>query len=1102
MLISGLVLGQVSSPGLAFEVLTVDQGLSQNSGRAMLQDSSGFLWIGTQDGLNKYDGYDFEIFSHDPSDPQSLSDNFVLCLLEDRNGMIWVGTNGGGLNRMDPQTGRFTRFRAGDGDPQSLSSDLVQVLMVDRSGEFWIGTAAGLNRWNPDRADFDHLLMDLGGHGPANVASLCEDRKGRFWVGTLGGGLLLLDRQTGDFQQFVPQAGEANSLPAGTVTAILEDRNGQLWMGTAQGHVVRFDGEEKFELVNPEMGVQVQIENRTINDIFEDSTGQLWISLLGSGLISKEPQSQRWIQYINDPMNPESLSNDFVFSTIEDLSGVLWVGTGGGGLTKIDRRKRKFPLFRREPGSRAGEPSNFVWAIEEDVDRPGAVYWIGTQGAGLQRFERQTGVFTEIGCDPDTLARPSDDTILDICCARHESRGTIWMATQGSGLIGYDEDLGRCSQFISDPDDPQSLSSNFVRSIFEDDQGILWLGTTGGGVNRFDPNTQTVRRYAYDHDDPNTLSNNVVFHIFEDRLGFLWVGTQAGLNRFDRETETFKRFLHDPRDLNSLSNNRVRVIYEMPGASASGGEVPLWVGTDLGLNRLDRQTLEFKVYTIKNGLPNNVIYGILADEAGRLWISTNRGLSTFDPRSETFRNFDHDDGLQSNEFNTGAFCATQAGEMVFGGVNGFNFFDPMKIKDNPFVPPVVLTEFRVFNETIPLLRQRAPGESEGLGSGWKELVLSHTDNVFSFEFAALDFTNPQKNKYAYRLEGFQDAWVECGGRRTATYTNLDPGRYVFQVKGSNSDGVWNPEPTSVAIVVTPPFWRTGPAYLVYILLIFGLLYGFRRFELERERARTRVRESELRAEAAEARARAIASDNARKSIELEEARRLQLSMLPRQLPEVPEMEFAVFMKPATEVGGDYYDFLWVDETLTVAIGDATGHGIKAGMMVAMTKERFCADGAEEDVAGFFAKFNRVFRQMDLDNLYMSLTLVKIRDGQMIATSAGMPPIYIYRAAQKKVEELNLKGMPLGGVDDFFYHEHRTELHRGDCILLLTDGLPELFNPDLEMFDYPTVGKVFSEVADKSPQEIIDHLVDVGETWRRGHPPEDDITFVVLKRRER
>ncbi|MCB1032898.1 MAG: PAS domain S-box protein, partial [Acidobacteria bacterium] len=574
------------------------------------------------------------------------------------------------------------------------------------------------------------------------------DGQERLWVGTYEHGLNLLDRGLGTFTRFRHEASDPHSLAADGVRVLFEDRDGTLWIGT--------DG----------------------------------------GLHEWDRESGGFIRYQNDPANPFSLSHNTVLSLYQDAGGVLWVGTFGG-LNKWNALNGNLLHFKdRGDGSQLA--NSYVTSFAEDRD---GQIWVGTHGGGLSRFDRQRRTFRTFRHDPADTSSLSDDRVM----ALHvDSQGTLWVGTIAGGVNRL-EGSG-FSHLRHDPDDANSLSHDAITTIFEDREGAIWIGTYRGGLNRYDRRTGEFRRFSSDPSAADSLTSDRVLVVFEDRSGVLWIGTDGGgLNRFHPATGRFTAYRHHPEDPYSLSSDHIWTVNE----DAQGN---LWVGTQGGgLNRWsakDRleQRVRFSHFSKRQGLPSGIIYGALWDRNGLLWVSTNRGLSKLDPAEGTVVNYDSRHGLQSEEFNFGAAFEARDGQMFFGGINGFNTFDPTEMRGNQHVPPVVLTSFLKFNEVVDLGRPLSEVES---------IELSHKDHVIAFEYAALDYTAPEKNLYRHMLEGFDEGWVNAGTRRRATYTNLKPGSYVFRVKASNSDGVWNQDGIALRLEVAPAPWRTWWAYLLY-----------------------------------------------------------------------------------------------------------------------------------------------------------------------------------------------------------------------------------------------------------------------------------------------
>ncbi len=895
-LLASLEVGPVplraQTPAVRFEHLSVEAGLSHSAVLDIEQDRFGFLWLGARNGLNRYDGYRFRVFQHDPEDPTSLSAGIVFALVEDRQGELWIGTRNG-LNRFHRAEERFIRYPHDPEDPRSLSSDYVLAIFEDHTGSLWVGTAEGLNRRGPDGTfvRYLHDPADERSLSDSRILALAEDREGRLWVGS-NGGLDLFDRRSATFRHFRHDPADPRSLSDNRVRAIREDASGDLWVGTVRG-LNRLDGAasgRETETFTRYRHGPVDLATEGILELVLDREGELWVGTLNAGLIRIPRGAGPPIQYRHDAADSWSLSGDRVLSIFEDQSGILWAGTYVG-LNKYHRRREQFAIYRREPGRAQSLTDSNISAILED--RSG-VLWVGTWDKGLNRLDRERG--TVVHYQPDGVVPPEgdkwgnppegdkwgnppegdkwgesrslpDDTVQALC---EDRSGALWVATWG-GLARLDPARGTFTVYRHDPEDPSSLDSDAVVSVYQDRRGQIWAGTTRG-LSRFEPTSESFVRYRLGGAlDPGVKA------ILEDHAGTLWLGSRSeglfhlaagaaassprrGANatesprRGANATESPRRganatesrdlvnLRHDPDDDDSLSGNAINTLHE----DRSGN---LWIGTDgTGLDRLDRlperpARQRFSHYREQDGLASNQVLGILEDDAGHLWLSTSRGLSRLDPRTGTFRNFGIEDGLQSNVFSYRSAFESPRGEMFFGGIHGFNAFFPDQIRTDPFVPPVALTDFRLFNESLPPRRLDPESPLEHSILETSEIRLSHRHNVFSLEFAALHYASPQRNRYAYRLEGFDSGWTMTdGSRRLATYTNLDAGSYRFRVRGGNPDGVWNEEEATVRIVVAPPPWKSRWAYGLYTLAVSAVILGAVRSQkrkLERERAISR-----------------------------------------------------------------------------------------------------------------------------------------------------------------------------------------------------------------------------------------------------------------------
>jgi signal transduction histidine kinase/ligand-binding sensor domain-containing protein len=804
---------------LRFENISVEQGLSEGTVYCTFQDSKGFLWFCTQDGLNKFDGYSFKVYRPDPT-RNSIAVGFVRSICEGPSGELWIGTMGGGLNRFDPDTERFTHYRYDPRDPSSLKGDWVSTVYLDPQGGLWAGTTTGLNRFDLETEEitrYEHYEEYPASLGHPTVNAVFRDREGVLWVGT-GGGLDRGDPVRQRFIHYRHDPDDPNSLGGDSVQAIYQDSQGILWIGT-DGGLDRLDRQAgQFIHYRHDPDDPTSLSNDSVQSIYQDREGTLWIGTT-DGLNWFDRERERFVRYQSDPGDPNSLSSDWIWSIYQDREGVLWIGTYRGGLSKYDRLSDRFALYRAIPGDPNSLNNNQIWSIYQDRD---GILWIGTGGGGLNRFDREQGLMSQYRHDPADANSLSHDVVRAIL---QDSEGMLWIGTDGGGLDRFDPEREQFVHFQNDPADRYSLSHDAVRVIYEDRQNQLWIGTDGGGLNRLDRATGRFDRFPADPDDPNGLPGPSIWAVTEDRQGMLWVGTAgSGLQRFDRVTQQFTWYRHERSDI-------ILSIHDDRWGN-------LWVATyGNGLYHFDRVTGTFTPYQVEDGLPSNAVYGILEDEQGYLWLSTNNGLSQFDPPTKTFKNFDVSDGLQSKEFNGGSYSRSSSGEMFFGGINGFNAFYPESLReDNPYAPPVVLTSLTQGGE--PIVTDRAV---DSVSEFW----LDWPDNYFEFEFAALSYSRPEKNQYAHMLEGFDKEWIQVGTRRFGRYTNLPGGTYTLRVIGSNGEGVWNQEGVAVSVRVVPPFWQTWTFRVIVLAVLAAGAVGVYRQRVTGIEKRSRELEREV-----------------------------------------------------------------------------------------------------------------------------------------------------------------------------------------------------------------------------------------------------------------
>jgi ligand-binding sensor domain-containing protein/signal transduction histidine kinase len=812
---------------IRFQHFGIEQGLPNSVVWGILLDSHGYLWIGTNDGLGRFDGYHFQVYRNDPEDKASLSHNDVRTLFDDRYGNLWIGTYGG-LNRFDQKTGKFERYLHSAHDQNSISSDAITAIGEDGEGELWVGTwDAGLNKFNRHDDSFTRFERDTSETTSGKktlrdnkVHAIIRDHEGALWIGTRGGWLQRLDPAKNEFDCYRdPHADTSAASPDG-VRALCEDHSGSIWLGTFDAGIKKFDPvTQKFETFVHRPRDPASLTNNSVNRLLVDQSGDLWVATFNGGLDRWLSRQKKFEHHLNDPKNPASLSNDNVISLCEDRSGDIWVGTATG-LDKYFAGISKFRNFRHDPDDPSSLSNNYVKAMSEDLS---GNLWIATEGGGLNRFDRATGVFEHFFHNPRDTGSISSNYATDLCKDRS---GTLWVGTLDGGLNKLNLESRTFEHFAHDPDNPKSISSNDIRSIYEDRSGILWVGTGDAGLNKVNPRTGESTHFFRDPNNSNSLTSNGIqdFQVDTSHRGeaLLWIATNHGFTRFDVRGEEFQQFFPDAHRA-SRSNNVVQIYEDHSGT--------LWLATMGGLWSFEPQTRVFRHYTTQDGLASDLVWSLEEDDHGRLWIGTGNGLCRFDPRTKQFKKYDTGGGFQGSEFNYGSHCKLRSGELCFGGLNGFTMFHPDSIKENTHVPPIVITGFREFDKPVDIHQAIGPSGA---------IEVSYKENSFSFEFAALDFVRPEKNQYAYKLEGFDRDWAYCDTRRSATYTNLDGGEYVFRVKGCNNDGVWNEEGTSLAVIITPPFWATWWFRAIFFVTIAGLIGGAARYVAVRKLQR-RVR---------------------------------------------------------------------------------------------------------------------------------------------------------------------------------------------------------------------------------------------------------------------
>lgn len=787
-----------------FKHITYEEGLPSNYIEAIIQDHDGFIWIGSSEGLCRYDGYSFLNLINSPSDSTSLIDNGITCLVEDKNHNLWVGTRRG-ITYLDLNTYKFKRYSTKFKD----------------------------------------------GIGTNYITSMCLIDEKRMLVGTMLKGAYIFNLETGKITRFTSDPEKNNTLADNRINFVIKDRKQNIWLATEKGldklmpatskiiHILNGDRFQNLSLdtegnivattdyflytINPGLNSVLNKERffsesqYKLRQTFFDSNGGRWIAVTGQGLLFTKKGDKTITRFVYDKYAQDGLSTKSPMTIYEDHLGNIWIGTFDGGVNVLDKYRKPFVRVNCNFLSN-GLQSNHVRCIYQDSD---GEIWIGTKSDGmLSRFDRKTCTFTHYKYNPSDPYSLNDDAVFSIADAKP---GYLWIGTSTGGLNLFEKRTGKFVALKHSDGNAQGLLSNAIMTLLNDKEGNLWIGHNNAGIDVYNATKKTFTHYV-SSSNPGSLTDNRIRVVYMDSGGDIWVGTMAGLNRYDRNTHTFERYVNSNSDKTSISDNYILSIYEDKSRN-------LWVGTPNGLNLMDRNKRTFIVFNKKNGFPANSARGILDDKKGDLWISTDKGIVWFDPQKKTFRVYTKDDGLLSNELALYTQFKTQNGEMFFGSEHGFNIFDPGKITDNRNSPNVVLTNFLLFNQPFTVDNANSPLKNHI--SRTKELTLNYKQSVFTLEFAALNFTSSEKNQYAYKMDGFDKEWNYVGTKRSATYTNLPAGKYTFRVKASNNDGVWNEQGTSLIITILPPPWRTWWAYCIYMGLLIFIFIKYRNFTIKR-----------------------------------------------------------------------------------------------------------------------------------------------------------------------------------------------------------------------------------------------------------------------------
>ncbi|MCL4816398.1 MAG: SpoIIE family protein phosphatase [Flavobacteriales bacterium] len=1047
----------------------------------MLEDNMGYIWAGTQDGLYRYDGYEFKTFKRIPNDTNSLSDNFIWCLHQSNNGLIWVGTNGGGLNYYNPITNKFFRF-ASKSDNDVLTSGIIKCITEDKSGNLYLGTESGLYIYNHTSKKTEHYTEGSNGLKNNRVFSVLIDIENNVWVGTFGGGLHLFQKETKKFIQYLDVLPSGNLLKEESVfiRSLFQDKFGNLWVGTGGAGLQQFNiKSRKFnEFVDPGSGKAVGIYH--INQSEDD---RLWIASM-DGLFIYDFATKEFTHYYHEEDNPYSLSNNRIRFVLIGKNNINWIGTDGMGINVYKKLSNQFKHYTKNNRDSLPLVGNEVMAFCEDSEEN---IWIATLD-GISVCDKNKKVIKNY--------RLNENKIHDRILSLHVDReGLIWIGSWGGGINFYNPETEEFSKPFNteNPINNTSIMGNTILDIEEDNYNNIWIATLDG-LSVYNKNEQKFINYT----TLDGLTSNSINCIYYDSLkNTLWIGTNNGVNIFDIHKRVVTEKIQSKGKEGELSNN---TIYSINKDSKGF----FWIASGNGLNKYDTQSKSVVSFYEKDGMSSDMIFSVIEDNEDNLWLTSGNGLIKFSPRNlgkdeNLFKNYLPVDGIQDKEFNQGAYYKCNDGEILIGGVNGYNAFYPLQIKTNTNPPKVYLTSFKIFEKEVALDTNIAFK---------KHLELSYQDKFFSFEFVALDYLFPSKNLYSYKLEGLDDEWSPPSNRRFVSYSNLPGGNYVFRVRACNNDGFWNNEGTAIYIKIIPPFWKTNLFYATCILILILSVVVYNRLRTQKIKKEKKILEQKVKE-----RTRELAEKNRDILSSIQYAKRIQEAILPplEQIYQHFPKSFILY-KPKDIVSGDFYWFAEKSGKKIIAAVDCTGHGVPGAFMSMIGHNilnQIVIENAVIDAAEILNLLNKAIitslkqeggnKQETRDGMDVALCVIDTLDGK-VQFSGAYRPLYILR--KNKLEKIEGNKFPIGGlktVEDKTFSSVTVKLNEGETIYMFSDGYADQFGgAEGKKFMVKRFRDVLLEISDLSMKGQQRKLDELFNKWKGNYEQVDDILIIGIK----
>lgn len=1095
LLFSSTLLAQTNEA--IFSHYTVDDGISQSSISCILQDSEGYIWFGTQDGLNKFNGYSFERYYHNPLDSTSISHAWIYAITEDEDGNIWIGTRGG-VNKFDKKKVAFERFVAKPGVENSIYNNLVYGVAYHKN-QLFINTHPVLNildiRSKQITQYKNNITVEKKTSSYEKGSPILVDKKDNVWIAS-SSGLSKFNLSEKKFHNYVYKAEDTGSIPDNFINALYEDKQGEIWIGTTSGFCRYDTSTDKF------IRFDSKFRNNSVLSILQDNNGNFWFGTFGGGLnmLAFDNSKSKIIKqtnYSNNINDEKTLISDVVSALYQDRSHIIWIGSFLG-MNKLDLKPKKFMLYKKtESDQSVNIQDNFIASVYKDKND---VLWIGNWGKGLNLFNRKTGHVTHYA---PTLTGKHKIVNGFVQAIFEDPEHNMWIATRnGIQVLNLkDSSFVDLNSFYKIDGLPEFRNVR-IRRIYKDIQKNIWIGCDIG-LYKISPAKQ-LTTYLVNPTKGNSISDNLIYDILETKNGKYWIGTVNGLNFFDPATNTFTHYFNDPYNNRSLSSNMATCLYE--------DEEGLWVGTNSGLNFLKKGSKEFIYYSKKDGLPDEYIYNMIEDGSGNIWISTNRGLAVLNKKTKRILAYNNEDGLQGLEFNGGASFKSETGELFFGGVAGLNSFYPNVLPINDFIPPVVVTSFEKSSDE---------GKEKRTVQNGDVLELSYSDYEIVIEFAALDYTNSKANQYAYKMQGLSNEWISTNNRNFVTFSKLPPDKYVFSVIGSNNDKIWNKKGATITIIIRPPFWRTWWFYGLCILSIAGTIIFFIKL-----RERNLIKEKSLLELKVKERTEEVVHQNVqiekqkdeliRKNIKITDsidyAKQIQDAFLPslEQIKLVFPESFILF-KPKDIVSGDFYWLHTKTDRVVFAVADCTGHGVP-GAFMSLISINLLNEIMDKKATSVPSEILEQMRLLLITSFKQKQGEEKRQNGLDIALCSYNPltrelsyagaknSLYLFR--NNTFKEIKADKHTLGmfyDQENNKFTNHSFTVEKGDLIYLFSDGFADQKGgPQNKKYYYQPFQELFIRVQGMPMEEQRKELEKEIDSWKGTNEQIDDILIMGIR----